>query len=261
MSTIIMSQCWPLQGMSPAQKAVLISLADNANDQGVCWPSVESIAVRTCLSERSVQNAIKWLTDAGALQVQQRQGRSTVYTVTPAAFAPPQEMRGANNDETPANNDRTPAAFAPTPAAAAPRTINEPSKNRNEPSNTGTRKKSKQVDEIEVELPDWLPADAWEDWVEHRRQVKVALTQRAAELSIKKLGRLRAQGYDPVDVIDQSVLSGKWTDLFPVKDQMQNQAGGGQGARPGKFDPNAFIEQRRRQRMNDLPGDGDVIDV
>lgn len=27
MSTILMSACWPLQGMSPAQKAVLISLA------------------------------------------------------------------------------------------------------------------------------------------------------------------------------------------------------------------------------------------
>ena len=32
MSTIIMAACWPLQGMSPSQKAVLISLADKAND-------------------------------------------------------------------------------------------------------------------------------------------------------------------------------------------------------------------------------------
>ncbi|MGV8671119.1 helix-turn-helix domain-containing protein, partial [Pseudomonas aeruginosa] len=38
MSTVLMSQCWPIQGLSCAQKAVLISLADNANDQGVCWP-------------------------------------------------------------------------------------------------------------------------------------------------------------------------------------------------------------------------------
>ena len=261
MSTIIMSQCWPLQDMTPAQKAVLVSLADNANDQGVCWPSVESIAMRTCLSERSVQNSIKWLIEQGALHAQQRNGRSTVYTVTPAAFAPPQQLRGANNDETPANNDRTPAAFAPTPAAAAPRTVNEPSKNRKEPSNTCARKKSKQADEIEIELPDWLPADAWTDWVEHRREVKAPLTQRAAELSIKTLAKLKDQGNNPVEVIEQSVLSGKWTALYPVKDQMQNQPGGGQVARGGKFDPNAFIEQRRRDRMNGFAGDGDVIDV
>lgn len=225
MSTMIMSQCWPLQGMTPAQKAVLVSLADNANDQGVCWPSVDSIAMRTCLSERSVQNAIKWLIDAGALHAQQRNGRSTVYTVTPAAFAPPQQMRGANNDETPANNDRTPAAFAPTPAAAAPRTVNEPSKNRNEPSSTGTRKKSKQMDEIEIELPAWLPADAWQDWVEHRREIKAPLTQRAAELSIKTLAKLKAQGNNPVEVIEQSVLSGKWTALYPLKDRHGGQPG------------------------------------
>lgn len=56
MSTIIMSACWPLQGMSPSQKAVLVSLADQANDDGVCWPSVESIGRRTCLSERAVRD-------------------------------------------------------------------------------------------------------------------------------------------------------------------------------------------------------------
>jgi hypothetical protein len=225
MSTIIMSQCWPLQGMTPAQKAVLVSLADNANDQGVCWPSVESIAMRTCLSERSVQNSIKWLIEQGALHAQQRNGRSTVYTVTPAAFAPPQQLRGANKDETPANNDRTPAAFAPTPATAAPRTVNEPSRNRKEPSNAGAGKKSKQTDDIDVELPDWLPADAWADWVEHRREIKAPLTQRAAELSVKTLAKLKAQGNNPVEVIEQSVLSGKWTALYPVKDRHVGQAG------------------------------------
>lgn len=92
MSTLIMSQCWPLQGMSATQKAVLISLADNANDEGVCWPSIAAISMRTCLSERAVQNAIKWLVEHRILSVQSRSGRSTVYKVTPAEYAPPQEV-------------------------------------------------------------------------------------------------------------------------------------------------------------------------
>ncbi|WP_246228451.1 helix-turn-helix domain-containing protein [Pseudomonas nitroreducens] len=92
MSTIIMSACWPLQGLTPAQKAVLISLADNANDEGVCWPSVAKIAERTCLFERAVQQAIKVLKERKALIIEARQGRSTMFTVTPAAFAPPKEM-------------------------------------------------------------------------------------------------------------------------------------------------------------------------
>ncbi|WP_240441267.1 helix-turn-helix domain-containing protein [Pseudomonas aeruginosa] len=78
--------------MSPAQKAVLISLADQANDQGVCWPAVDSIATRCCLSKRAVQQAIKWLRSVGIVSVEERQGRSTMYSVTPAAYAPPQEM-------------------------------------------------------------------------------------------------------------------------------------------------------------------------
>ena len=135
MSTIIMSACWPLQGMSPAQKAVLISLADQANDQGVCWPAVDSIAMRCCLSKRAVQQAIKWLRSAGIVSVEERQGRSTMYSVTPAAYAPPQEMH-PRSICTPAANAPTPADAAPpppqemhpTPADAAPRTVIEPTR-------------------------------------------------------------------------------------------------------------------------------------
>ncbi|WP_228478475.1 helix-turn-helix domain-containing protein [Pseudomonas aeruginosa] len=107
MSTIIMSACWPLQGLTPAQKAVLISLADNANDEGVCWPSVAKIAERTCLSERAVQQAIKVLNECKALSIEARQGRSTMFTVTPAAFAPPQKVHPRRKC--------TPAANAPHP--------------------------------------------------------------------------------------------------------------------------------------------------
>lgn len=135
MSTIIMSSCWPLQGMSPAQKAVLISLADQANDQGVCWPAVDSIATRCCLSKRAVQQAIKWLRSAGIVSVEERQGRSTMYSVTPAAYAPPQEMHPSSKC-TRAGNAPTPADAAPpppqemhpTPAASAPRTVIEPTR-------------------------------------------------------------------------------------------------------------------------------------
>ncbi|MBH4355823.1 helix-turn-helix domain-containing protein [Pseudomonas aeruginosa] len=135
MSTIIMSACWPLQGLTPAQKAVLISLADNANDEGVCWPSVAKIAERTCLSERAVQQAIKVLNECRALSIEARQGRSTMFTVTPAAFAPPQKVHPRRKC-TPAGSAPTPADAAPpppqemhpTPADAAPRTVIEPTR-------------------------------------------------------------------------------------------------------------------------------------
>ncbi|HFK2309187.1 helix-turn-helix domain protein [Pseudomonas aeruginosa] len=147
MSTIIMSACWPLQGLTPAQKAVLISLADNANDEGVCWPSVAKIAERTCLSERAVQQAIKVLNECKALSIEARQGRSTMFTVTPAAFSPPQKVHPRRKC-TPAASAPTPADAAPpppqdmhpTPAASAPRTVIEPTREPSgEPSPLPTR--------------------------------------------------------------------------------------------------------------------------
>lgn len=88
MSTIIMAACWPLQNMSPAQKAVLISLADQANDDGVCWPGIKTIAKRTCLSERAVQDAIAWLQTVGLVFRDYRINTSTSYTITPSKFQP-----------------------------------------------------------------------------------------------------------------------------------------------------------------------------
>ncbi|HCA6585653.1 TPA: helix-turn-helix domain-containing protein [Pseudomonas aeruginosa] len=116
-----MTQCWPLQGMSAPQKSVLISLADNANDDGVCWPSVARIAERTCLSERAVRNAIRWLEDSQILVSHQRNGRSTWYTVTPASYAPGTTCPPAPGASPPRHD------MPPTPAPGAPRTVIEPS--------------------------------------------------------------------------------------------------------------------------------------
>lgn len=86
MSTIIMSQCWPLQNLSVTQKAVLISLADQANDDGVCWPAIVTISKRCCMSARAVRSAMDHLEEVGLLSRERRFNSSNVYLVTPAKF-------------------------------------------------------------------------------------------------------------------------------------------------------------------------------
>ena len=120
MSTIIMAACWPLQGMSASQKAVLISLADQANDEGVCWPAVGTIAARTCLSERAVRDALAWLQTAGAVFREYRANTSTSYTVSPRSYDP---------SKAPAESKRTTKRKAATPANAAPPAANAPPAN------------------------------------------------------------------------------------------------------------------------------------
>ena len=77
MSTIVMAACWPLF-LPATEKVVLISLADQANDEGECWPSVGTICRRTCLGERTVQRSLRELEARGLLQVF-KSARKVVY--------------------------------------------------------------------------------------------------------------------------------------------------------------------------------------
>lgn len=127
MSTMISAACWPLQGMSVSQKAVLISLADQASDDGVCWPAVRSIAIRTCLSERAVQDALAWLQTVGLVYREYRANTSTSYTIRPSKYDPKKapatrqrasKITGANG--APPANGAGGADGAPPPADGAP---------------------------------------------------------------------------------------------------------------------------------------------
>lgn len=216
MSAFLLMPCWQLQGMTSTQKLVLISLADQCNDDGICWPSVKKIAIRTCLSERAIQNSIKWLYEQGAIQIKEREGRSTIYQVTPAGYAPPQDMRGAPNAPTPAPRSETPAPDAPAPARGAPITHNKPKETKGKPKKGGNGI-------LDLELPDWLTFQNWKDWVEHRLSLKSPLTEKAAHLCIKKLQSLMTQGFSPSDIIEQSIRSG-WKDFYPIKGGYEKQS-------------------------------------
>jgi hypothetical protein len=223
---MIMSACWPLQGMSLAQKAVLISLADNANDQGVCWPSIATISKRICASERAVQNAIKWLESAAIVTANRSNGRHTSYVITPAAYSPPQEMRprtkctGEGNDTTPAPDAPHPRTAFTTPPHQVPSNRKEPSEEPSE--NRQPARRAPRValhDELRsMELPDGITADVWSMWCEHReaKSKEAPWTRGAAMVSIKRLVKLAAAGQSPEVTVEEAVLRG-WTGLFPVK--------------------------------------------
>lgn len=156
MSTVIMSACWPLQGMTATQKAVLISLADNANDEGVCWPSLARISERTCLSERAVRNALRWLEEVGLLLTHQRNGRSAYYTVSPSSYDPGTKCPPEQDAPHPGISCPPPRHQMPdTPAPGAPRTViepkGEPTENQTAGADTRNRKRECPVEDI-VEL-------------------------------------------------------------------------------------------------------------
>ena len=87
-SLALMTLAWKSE-MPSGRKFVLVSLCDNANDQGECFPSISTIAERCSMGERTVQGHVHDLIKAGILLVQERAGRSNVYTIDPRRFCAP----------------------------------------------------------------------------------------------------------------------------------------------------------------------------
>ena len=66
-----MNWAWRQQ-LSPTPKLILMALADAANDDGVCWPSVSTVAAKCCVSVRTVRRVMQKLVDRGLLLSEQR---------------------------------------------------------------------------------------------------------------------------------------------------------------------------------------------
>lgn len=80
MSTVLMGLVWPLN-LTSVQKIVLVSICDQANDGGYCWPGVETLEIRTNLAERTVRTALTDLERMGFIARHYRANTSTVYQV------------------------------------------------------------------------------------------------------------------------------------------------------------------------------------
>lgn len=109
MSFKLVAQVFDIRLGNPLRKMILIKLADQANDQGYCWPSYETLAWSCEVSRRTVIDHIKWLEDNAFLWVEHRydfenqKNLSNIYHLTldkgkqvkpkgSAGAAPVQEM-------------------------------------------------------------------------------------------------------------------------------------------------------------------------
>lgn len=197
MSIKIMSAVWELDGIDGTECLVLLALADHADDEGRCYPSISRLAKRTKLSDRGVQKVLSRLIEKGFVRVVPCAGQSgaNVYfvTATPEPCSPPEPRSPRTEFTTPPNHvRRTPEPRSPKPSL----TTIEPSEN------TRVRNALRSV----------LSQEAATAFMEHRKAKRSKLTPHAAELIAKKLADHPA----PDAVIEASILNG-WTGIFPEK--------------------------------------------
>ncbi len=175
MSMDLMVKAMKTRVGSPLRKLVLIKLADNANDQGECWPSYQHIADQCEMSRRSVMSHIETLCKGGLVRKEIRKGgpkgnSSNIYILIlsgGAGFSPPlvKDFHQGSESAAPASENPAPggsAGFAPrTSHSFEP--VNEPV---NEPicvtaiAETATDKKTTLVivsDSPRIEIPSDMP--------------------------------------------------------------------------------------------------------
>jgi uncharacterized protein YdaU (DUF1376 family) len=105
-------------------------------------------------------------------------------------------------------------------AANAERTLNERSTSVELPTPTPTptpgKNKARAAPGL---LPEWVPVEPWQHFVEHRKAMRgVPFTDAARDGVLRELSRLRDMGHDPAALLQTSVTRG-WRTVFEPKGQ------------------------------------------
>ncbi|ECC2038763.1 helix-turn-helix domain-containing protein [Salmonella enterica] len=143
MSMMLMVKAMQIKVGNPLRKLVLLKLADNASDQGECWPSYQYIADQCEISKRSVMNHIDELCKSGLLKKVFRKGpkgnATNVYILTiPGAGDSPGVVQEIHQGS--AGDSLLGAGDSPGGSAGAAPRISHSFEPVNEPLNTQAAK-------------------------------------------------------------------------------------------------------------------------
>jgi DNA-binding transcriptional ArsR family regulator len=129
MSMELMVKAMKTKVGNPLRKLVLVKLADNASDQGECWPSYQHIADQCEIDRSTVRKHIKQLAEQGLLRIENREGpkgnSSNLYYLT---------LGGVGQNSTPIGPESTGVGPQPTGGVGPESTrTSHPSEPVNEP--------------------------------------------------------------------------------------------------------------------------------
>lgn len=80
MSIRVMTEIWDNAPLCGSTKLLLLCLADHANDDGICWPSIGRLAARCGLQDRQTQNQLERLERQGYITRDIGQGYNNAGT-------------------------------------------------------------------------------------------------------------------------------------------------------------------------------------
>jgi DNA-binding MarR family transcriptional regulator len=195
------------------EKFVLMMMADYHNDAwGYASPSIESLAHDCLYDERQVMRIVSLLEQNGFIEVlraKNRRNRYVILGVTKCQYG---------GDKMSPYGDISVHEMSPEPLRT---NIKPPLKPKpvvddlEVPEPKTPILLTENLESIYNLEPEWLPKKAWKDFQEMRDKNKKKMTNRAKELIIHKLERLRDKGEDPERVLEQSIVNA-WQDVYEV---------------------------------------------
>lgn len=141
MSISVLTAIWARPPCSGGDLLCLLAIADNADDEGYAWPSMDTIARKANLSERGARKCVRNLQDMGLIEVESGGGRrkTNAYQITTCGVGhdeshknPEQNSRNPSSgytEETRNRAARNPEQSDTKPGTPVPPNRKEPSKN------------------------------------------------------------------------------------------------------------------------------------
>ncbi|EAU6189551.1 helix-turn-helix domain-containing protein [Salmonella enterica] len=255
MSSKILGNVWDAcaaHDVKGAKLVIMARLADYSNDDGICYPSVETICRQLGLGESTVRTAIAELESAGWLRRESRRkgnrNTSNLYhlnadrlealaRVEKDKVAALKQQRRANgfhpSDSEPSKSEPSDSGrsngFHPSDSdkkgvftrqnlTPDPQDLkHDPQVKDHEPQEVRAKRQKKSSFDPAGLKPENVSAEIWQDWIKFRREKRQPLTETTCAYQAKQL----ASHQNADEVIRRSIASG-WQGLFP--DRVPNKS-------------------------------------
>ncbi|HTG54959.1 MAG TPA: hypothetical protein VL943_01735 [Niabella sp.] len=149
-------------------------------------------------SEQQVRTSLKKLELMKILTIQST-NRYSIYTI---------ENYSKYQDEQPTDNQQNNQQITNSQPAD-----NQQITTKQELKNLSIEECNKKPSAIPSELPDWLPNDLWQEFKQMRKGLKKPMTPKAEVLLIKDLEKIKDQGHDPIEALNNSIKN-SWQGIF-----------------------------------------------
>lgn len=219
MSIRLMQLVWE-QDLSHSRKLLLLSLADQANDNGECYPGIASIARRCGCSDRTVFRSLTELENDGFLERHIMAGGRNLYTLNEERLRQmplPQPRQNGTPDKMAGRTKchATPDTVAVTPCQdGSP--IEQPPANPNEtPAARGhgdewklLMKRERDQVAVYMPIPTKLDLRTFSLFLDHRRGIRRELSGPEWMTMRALLEKLAAEGQDLNDSLTLAIGAG-----------------------------------------------------